>query len=361
MGFSLIIAVWLFVASSCVTMGGVHLLIWIRERSRSSLWFSISAFSNAALGVFELGLMRSKSPAVYGELIRWGHVPLFLMLAALVLLVRSFSGAGRLWLAASTIAARGVSSIVVNFLHSPNLNFSEITGVRQVTFLGEFVSVAVGRVSPWTRVGEAASLVLLVFLVDATATAWRRRRRKALFVAGSAIVFVLIAVINSSLFVHGPAGPQRPYLISVPYFVILLAMGYELSSDLLRAADLARRLDSSEERLLESDRRLALAAEAVDLGFWTWDARADEMWMTATGRELRGFARDERLNLSRFLSSVDREDREAIRQTIEVAGAKGIAFEREYRIVRPDGEIRWVFLRGRGERDAGGGSARVRV
>jgi two-component system, LuxR family, sensor kinase FixL len=345
-------AVWSIVTASCLVLSAIHLVIGVRQPRRFDLWFALSAFSAAAVAAFELALMKTDDPARYGLILRWTHVPLFLLVASFVLFIRTFFNAGRPWLAGATIAVRGAASLVVNFLQSPNVNYSEITGLRRIPFLGDTVSVAEGIVSPWTRLGELSSLLLLVFLLDATRTLWRRgdRRRAALF-GGCALVFVTVAAIGSALIHRGVY--RVPYLVSVPYFVILAAMSYELTSDVLHASDLSRRLGVSEDALRESDSRLALAANAVNLGFWDWNARTDEMWMTPKGRDMRAYSREEKLDLRRFLSSVHPEDRERVRRVIESAAEKGSEFEMEYRIVRPGGEMHWIALRGSGERRTG--------
>jgi hypothetical protein len=50
---------------------------------------------------------------------------------------------------------------------------------------------------------------------------------------------------------------------------IVAAMGFELSYDMFRT-----------EELRESERRMDLAASAVDLGLWGWDIARDEIWTT---------------------------------------------------------------------------------
>jgi hypothetical protein len=114
-----------------------------------------------------------------------------------------------------------------------------------------------------------------------------------------------------------------PYLISVPYVAIVLATSYELTFDVLRASSLTRDLQESRSALRESDLRLALAADAARLRFWSWDADADEIW-TVPGEGLpRGDVMDERIDLRRFFSAVHPEDRSGIWRTIRGSGRKG--------------------------------------
>src|SRR5262249_12990655 len=175
---SAIDTIWLFVASACVTLSAIHLMIALRQPEAAHFWFAVLSLSAAALAAFELQMMRTISPGAYSLIVGWIHVPSFVLVGSLVLFIRSFFDAGRPWLAALVIGLRGLASLVINFLHSPNLNYAAITGVGRVPFLGETVSVAEGTVSRWTRVAEASSLLLLLFLIDASVTVWRRGQRE---------------------------------------------------------------------------------------------------------------------------------------------------------------------------------------
>ena len=76
--------------------------------------------------------------------------------------------------------------------------------------------------------------------------------------------------------------------------VMVAAMMFELSRDVLCAAQLT-------QELRESEHRMALAAGAAGLGLWTWDELHDEVWITDEGRSLFGWAKSE-LILAAFLS-----------------------------------------------------------
>ena len=353
---SWVTAVWVLVASACLTLAVMHLMIGIRQRRAASLLFVMTSLAVVAIAGFELALMQSDTPREFGLLVRWIHVPIWVLYVTTLLFVRRELGAGRTWLAAATLLVRS-AVLVLNFALSPNpnLNFVEITGLRQVPLFGETVSVAVGTVSQWTRLGELSSLLFLVFLVDAAVAVWRRgERRRAVLVGGSMILFVLLAA-GHTLLVHAKL-VSAPYVISLCYLGVIAAMSYELTSDVLRANELASTVRRQEEMLHETDRRLGLAADSADLGFWSWDSLTGRLWMSPRARALRGYASDERLDIERFMTSVHPLDRETLRRLIHDAALSGGAFEREYRIVRPDGEVRWIALRGAGELYGTGGA-----
>jgi PAS domain S-box-containing protein len=80
----------------------------------------------------------------------------------------------------------------------------------------------------------------------------------------------------------------------------------------------------------------------------------NEIWATDKWRELFGFEKSERLDIDRILQKLHPKDREAVSKTFAKAlGGEG-GYEIEYRMVLPDGRIRWIAFRGGVEFDATG-------
>jgi PAS domain S-box-containing protein len=106
------------------------------------------------------------------------------------------------------------------------------------------------------------------------------------------------------------------------------------------------RLKRAERSLRDSGERMSLAAEAANLSMWVWDVGRDEIWMTDKRRALFGFAPDTRLDRAALISRVHPEDRaardSAIRRALETLGEYDI----EYRVLLPDGTLRWIGARG---------------
>src|SRR5438477_7228062 len=267
----------------------MYLLVWWKQRKGwVHLLFSCSALAAGAIAGFELMSMRAETTAQYGAVLRWAHVPLWVLLVSIVWFVRLYLRAGRPWLAWSICGLRTVV-MLLNFLFTPNLNYREITSLRHLSWWGgETVSAPVGVPNPWTLIGQLSVLLLLIFFADATITAWRRGdRRRALIVGGSAISFITLALGQSALVIWGVV--QSPFFVSFPYLGMIAAMGYELSDNLLRAAQLAKQFQTSEAALLESEARINLAANAANLGLWHWDIRKEKLWVTERWRTLFGF------------------------------------------------------------------------
>ena len=181
---------------------------------------------------------------------------------------------------------RGVSTVlrtlvlILNFIFPVSINFKAITDIRHFSWAGEIVSVPVGIPNPWGLLSHVSLLLLLVFCVDAAITVWRRGdRRRALLVGGS-MIFGAILAWHVPLVIWGII--DVPFFLGFTYTGIVAAMGYELSSDMARAARLTRELEISEKRF-------NLAADSANLGMWEWDLEKDEIWVTPNAPCAAGF------------------------------------------------------------------------
>ena len=105
-------------------------------------------------------------------------------------------------------------------------------------------------------------------------------------------------------------------------------------------------LMTKDEALRESEERMRLAADAVNLGIWEWDLATNEIWATNARRALLGWPASGKVTFEDFISRVHPEDRSRIRQTISDAIRDAKEYESEYRLVLPDGIVRWMSTRG---------------
>jgi len=118
-------------------------------------------------------------------------------------------------------------------------------------------------------------------------------------------------------------------------------------------------LVNKDAALRESEERMRMTAEAVNLGIWEWDLSKDEIWATNARRALLGWPASGKITLEHFISSLHSDDRDRIRQAIDDAIHKGQGFDSEYRLVLPDGIVRWMATRGSVRLDAHGKPAQL--
>jgi len=345
--------VYSMAASASLTLALIHGFIWWRQRDAwANLLFALAAMGTAALAGCELAIIRAASTIQFAAAIRWANLAAWVIILSLAWFVRLYFRAGRTWLL-WTVCALRTFSLFLNFMTGQNLNYREITGLRHGSFLGEAISVPVATVpNPWMLVGQLSIWALVVFVVDASITVWRRGdRRRAVVVGGSIAVVLALSAAQTALLVLGKIQP--PGTPSLFYVVVLAAMGYELASDALRAAQLARDLRAREEEL-------TLAAEAVSLGFWSWEFARNEFWATDQWRAMFGFATTERLDLDYFLQRLHPDDREMTRQTLVKPDPKNVRYQTQYRTLLPDGRLRWIASQGRVEFNENGKAVRLR-
>jgi PAS domain S-box-containing protein len=110
----------------------------------------------------------------------------------------------------------------------------------------------------------------------------------------------------------------------------------------------------AEAELRTSQERMTMAAEAAQLGFWTWDISGGGVWLTDKLRELLGYSATEEVTYDRFLLRVHEGDRTVVVQAVARAMAQQGYYHSEYRVVLPDGAVRWLFENGRVRIDSKG-------
>ncbi|HSB51525.1 MAG TPA: sigma 54-interacting transcriptional regulator, partial [Dissulfurispiraceae bacterium] len=102
----------------------------------------------------------------------------------------------------------------------------------------------------------------------------------------------------------------------------------------------------ADRALRESEERLNLAAASARAGLWSLDPASGHVWATEKGKELIGFGSEQELDFESFLEMVHPEDRDQLRQTVQRAMQSKEDASAEYRVLLPDGSIRWFLSRG---------------
>jgi PAS domain S-box-containing protein len=240
--------IWATVATACVTLAVVHGLVWVRRRAAwANLLFAVTAVGTAAMAAGEWWMLHAATPVAYGVALQWFHLPVWITFLGLLGFVRFYLSAGRPWLAWSAAGLRTVS-LAINFLQPPNLNYREISALRQIPFLGDSVALPVGQPNPSMLIGQLSLLFLLGFVLDAAVTVRRRGSgRRALTIGGSVTFFVGASMAQAIAVFWGWV--EGPITASLFFTGIVMAMGYELSSDLLRSGELVEELRQREGEL----------------------------------------------------------------------------------------------------------------
>ena len=159
----------------------------------------------------------------------------------------------------------------------------------------------------------------------------------------ASMLVVTMLAIRGTMRGHGPFLTQTPQenALALQLFLLITATPLLL---LAVAIDDERR---SKEALRLSEERMGLAVESARLALWDWDVASDRLWMTDEGREFFGLESGEPLHYGDLAGRVHPDD-SAVRATaIQRALETGGSYETAYRVILPDGSVRWIAARGR--------------
>ncbi len=126
------------------------------------------------------------------------------------------------------------------------------------------------------------------------------------------------------------------------------------------AHDITER-QAREQAVVRSEERLRLAQEGARMGTWDFDVATGTTTWSSGLRMLYGVDLEHPAGFEHFVALVHADDRERVREQNAAEAALGAAADHEYecRIVRPDGEPRWLLERSTGRRDENGDLVRV--
>jgi PAS domain S-box-containing protein len=107
-------------------------------------------------------------------------------------------------------------------------------------------------------------------------------------------------------------------------------------------------LRATQETLRAVSERLELAQEAGGIGTFEWDLRTGELVWSTIEQELYGLAPDEfGGRYQDWAQRLHPDDREYAEAAVARALAERTGFDTEFRIVRPNGEVRWLTASGK--------------
>lgn len=330
---------WPMAIASCATAAAIFLVIgWPYRTTPVVPLFSLLVAATGGMAYCELWMMRSNTVAEFGTAMRWFHVPAWIAILTIVAIIRTGLRAGRPWLAWTVCGVRTLS-LVVNFLCTPNLNFQEITLLKQIQFLGDYVSVAEGVRNPWMLLGQLSLVLLIAFIADAAYTIWRRGDpARTRLVIISTLLFFSLSSAQAQLAFFGII--ESPITVSAFCMLIIVAMGTDLSFRLLDVNRWATRLRESEEYS-------ALAMDAGGIGTWQWTLTSNQVRGSARWRAIFGISPSSTISGPEVFERIHEDDRIKVKQAIERTMAGAGECRIEFRVLAPTPPARWIEARGR--------------
>ncbi len=139
-------------------------------------------------------------------------------------------------------------------------------------------------------------------------------------------------------------------LFGVACYLLVLAV-----TGLLVAAAVSNERDRATRALQRSEERLRLSLDAARMGIWYWSVDTGTLVWDDTLRALYGLAPEEPVGgYEEFLGRVHPDDRQFVAESVARALREGGVLDYEFRILLPDGRVRWIADQGRVERDGDG-------
>jgi PAS domain S-box-containing protein len=120
-----------------------------------------------------------------------------------------------------------------------------------------------------------------------------------------------------------------------------------------------RKRRQAELSLKDSEDRLAFAAASTNIGIWRLDLGANNLWATDHCRSMLGLSAQIPSSVESLLNVLHAEDRHVLADSLELAATAGAPITSEFRIVLPDGGIRWLAARGHAVTDTAGRPLRI--
>lgn len=110
----------------------------------------------------------------------------------------------------------------------------------------------------------------------------------------------------------------------------------------------------AEEEARRNEGRLRFALHAAQMGTWDWDIATNVLRWSENLEQLHGLPQGTfDGTFASYAREIHPDDRERVHQSVRRALADGVPHDVEYRIVAPDGTVRWVEGKGRVEYDQG--------
>ncbi len=113
-----------------------------------------------------------------------------------------------------------------------------------------------------------------------------------------------------------------------------------------KPADSLHDQSHTNEQSKTNESRFANAAEAAGAAIWSLDLETYVFWTNEKARDIFVFPRNGEITYEQFLNKVHPDDLSMIKEVVSKALHEGEKLSVEYRIILPDGSIRWMGSRG---------------
>lgn len=157
---------------------------------------------------------------------------------------------------------------------------------------------------------------------------------------------------NQYLPIIGDDGKRRDAFFTYSYSPVYMPDG-KINGVLVTCTETTGKI-IAENKLRESEQSLKLALSSAKMGPWEVNLITSEVKLSEAARDIFGFSTDYDTTDAAIDDFIHPDDRDHAREVLRAAVESGEPYDDVYRIVRPDGEIRWVNSKGQARYDFSG-------
>jgi len=160
----------------------------------------------------------------------------------------------------------------------------------------------------------------------------------------TALLLVMFLAIGGAIHGQGPfvANSSLANALSIQWFLIVVSI------PLMALAAVIEERGRAERIARQNEEHLAMAMNAAQIGTWEWNITENTAkWSDETKRMFGRSPGDPEGTPEEFFSAVHPSDRLFIEQALTRAVTTGSPYEAEFRVMQPDGSIRWVLGKGK--------------
>jgi PAS domain S-box-containing protein len=164
---------------------------------------------------------------------------------------------------------------------------------------------------------------------------------------GASLMTLTVAVVAVTHTAQG-GGPFHSATAGGTLFASACYLAAVAVTGLTLAAAVAHEREEATATIRQRDEQLRVALDAARMGIWSWSATENRRAGDPTLRLLYGLAPGDSIaGYEDFLGRVHPDDRALVDQAVRRALAERGRLDYEFRIVLPDGRVRWIADQGR--------------
>ncbi len=330
-------------AATCVVVGLQHLVTAVRvEDRRLQLWFSAAAFAVAGDALFERRLYSSPTAEEFLVWMPWTALCIAAAIVTLSWYIALRTGAVRRWLLWG-VTGLAVATVILDF--AVGIAYRGPVALGETTLpWGETIAFVSGATNPLRLIGDLVLLGFLLVLLDGTVRMARNGEpRTAWLLGGSLVIYALalLAIIPSDL-----GWFRLPCTHTFAFLLIIAAMSWDLSEDLIRASRLSR-------EVLANEGRWRQLLDSIQLLVVEIDQAGRINFMNPFASQVSGYPAGEMVGRS-YLEFVNPEEHEEIKSAVEEGLGGNPASDNERTLITRDSQKRVIRWRSVVLRDADG-------